>query len=126
MNRLFDPEQEALQLWAPTVDVVEHAHALVVHAELPGMQPDDIRIQVEGDTLILKGHRAFHKEEKDTRFVRIERSYGAFQRTFTLGVPVKVDEVTATYTQGVLEITLPKAEAAKPKAIPVTMLDEAA
>ncbi len=82
-------EPASARTWAPNVDIVENEQALVLHAELPGMNPDDIAIQIEGDTLTIKGERKFAHEEKRKQYVRIERAYGAFQRSFTLGIPVK-------------------------------------
>ena len=113
-------EPFATSLWAPAVDIEEQPNALIVHVELPGLKPEDIHIEVEGDLLTLRGERKFEKEEQDKQYVRVERAYGAFQRTFTLNTPVKRDEVSAGYQDGMLEITLPKAEEVQPKEIPIT------
>jgi len=126
VNRLFEQsltasgrEPASMRTWAPTVDIAETADAMVIFADLSGVNADDISIQMEGDTLTIRGERRAQKDDSDKRFVRIERSYGAFQRSFTLGVPIKQDEVTARYRDGILEVTLPKAEEVKPKQIPV-------
>ena len=112
-------EPASTRTWAPNVDIVETEHALILHAELPGMKPEEIAIQMEGDTLTIKGERKFEHEEKRKQFVRIERAYGTFQRSFTLGIPVKSQDIHAMYRNGVLEITLPKAEEVKPKQIQI-------
>lgn len=126
VNRLFEQsltragrEPVSTRTWAPMVDIEETADALVLHAELPGIKPEDIAIQIEGDTLTLRGERKFEQESADRQYIRVERSYGAFQRTFTLGVPIKQDEVKASYRDGVLEVVLPKSEEVKPKQIKI-------
>jgi len=126
VNRLFEQnltrngrEPVAMRTWAPLVDIEETADELVLHAELPGITPDSIDIQIEGDTLTIRGERKLEQETKDRQFVRIERAYGAFMRTFTLGVPVKQGEVKANYRDGILDIRLPKAEEIKPKQIQI-------
>lgn len=131
VNRLFEQsltrsgnEPASMRTWAPSVDIVETENELVVHAELPGIKPEDIQIQVEGDTLTLRGERKFEKEEKGKQYVRVERAYGSFQRSFTLNVPVKQDKVSANYRDGVLEINIPKAEEVKPKQIKVNIARE--
>jgi len=126
VNRLFEQsltrtgrEPAAMRTWAPSVDIVETENELVIHAELAGMKPEDIDIQLEGDTLTIKGERKFAREEKSKQYVRVERAYGVFQRSFTLGVPVKQQEIKAAYHDGILEVTLPKAEEVKPKQIQI-------
>jgi len=126
VNRLFEQsltasgrEPASMRTWAPAVDIAETADAMMIFADLSGVNADEIGIQMEGDTLTIRGERRAQKDDSGKRFVRIERSYGAFQRSFTLGVPIKQDEVTARYRDGILEITLPKAEEVKPKQIPV-------
>ncbi|MHB0937830.1 MAG: Hsp20/alpha crystallin family protein [Armatimonadota bacterium] len=126
VNRLFEQsltrngrEPVSTRTWAPLVDIEETADALVLHVELPGVTPEEIAIQIEGDTLTIRGERKFAQEAKDRQYVRIERAYGAFMRTFTLGVPVKQADVKASYREGVLEIVLPKAEEVKPKQIQI-------
>lgn len=126
VNRLFEQnisrftnEPASMEMWAPRVDILESEEALTLRAELPGISPEDLDIQITGDTLTLKGERKAQRTEKGQQFIRVERTYGAFQRSFSLGVPVKQQEVKAQYRDGILDITLPKAEEARPKQIKV-------
>lgn len=105
--------------WVPAVDIAETEDALHVKAELPGLKQEDVDIHVQGDTLTIKGERKYEHEEKKKNYLRKETTYGSFQRAFSLGVPVKTDAVTATYKNGVLEITLPKVEEVKPKQVKI-------
>lgn len=107
------------RVWAPAVDIAENENEIVLRAELPGMKQEDIDIELTGDTLTLRGERKFENEERKDNFVRVERSYGRFQRSFTLGVPVQSDQVKATYKDGVLEVHLPKSEETKPRKVQV-------
>jgi len=122
INKLFNEqsrgETASTRAWAPVVDIMETESDLVVRAELPGLKQEDIDIEVTSESLTLRGERKFDETAKD-QYLRIERPYGAFQRSFTIGVPVQPDKVKATYTQGVLEVTIPKAEEAKPKKIQI-------
>jgi HSP20 family protein len=131
MNRIFDglnntPDgrtnslMQGGRMWSPSVDVAENAQEIVVHAELPGMKQDDIDIELTGDTLTLRGERKFENEERKENFVRIERSYGRFQRSFTIATPIQHDKVTASYRDGILEIHLPKSEEQRPRKVQVT------
>jgi HSP20 family protein len=107
--------------WAPVVDVIEDDDNIVVRAELAGMKKEDIDIELTGDTLTIKGERKFENEDKKDNFVRVERVYGKFQRSFTIGVPIKSEEVKAGYKDGVLEISIPKSEEIKPKKVEVAV-----
>ena len=107
------------RVWSPAVDVAETQNEIVLRAELPGMKQEDIDIELTGDTLTLRGERKFENEERKENFVRVERSYGRFQRSFTLGVPVQFDAVSASYREGVLEVHLPKSEETKPRKVQV-------
>ncbi|MBC7806270.1 MAG: Hsp20/alpha crystallin family protein [Akkermansiaceae bacterium] len=132
MNRLFEgviaPTNErgtgqmtqATRLWSPAVDVAETQTEIVLRAELPGLKPEDVDIELTGDTLTLRGERKFENEDRRDSFVRVERSYGRFQRSFTLAVPVNADAVIASYKDGLLEIHLPKSQANKPRKVQVT------
>jgi HSP20 family protein len=113
-------ETGAVQTWAPRCDVKETDSELIFSADLPGMSLDDISVELHGDTLTIKGERKQEQEEKTDNMHRVERVYGAFYRAFTLGVPVKADEVKASYKDGVLTVSVPKAEDAKPKRIAIT------
>ena len=113
-------ENVSSRVWSPLVDVYEDGDAIIIRADLPGVSQEDIDIEMNGDTLTIKGDRKFDDEEHRDRYVRLERQYGAFQRSFTIGVPVDVNEVKAAYRNGILELTLPKAEASKPKKVLVS------
>ena len=106
--------------WNPVVDVAETEEAITLHVELPGMKQEEIDIELTGDTLTIGGERKRVREEQKDNFVRVERSYGRFQRSFTLATPIQSDKVSAAYHDGVLEITLPKSEETKPRKIAVT------
>jgi HSP20 family protein len=134
VNRLFEgyngtPERSANaaspmqsgRMWSPAVDVAENQNEIVLRAEIPGMKQDEIDIELTGDTLTLRGERKFENEERAENFVRVERSYGRFQRSFTLGIPIQHDKVSASYKDGVLEIHLPKSEETKPRKVTVTV-----
>lgn len=121
LNLLTTGSQQFLNGWLPAIDLYEENDHFILKAELPGMRKEDIEISMHGDVLTLAGER-----KEDERFVkaqvyRAERSLGRFQRTFTLPVPVAVDKVQASYKDGVLTVTLPKAEEAKPKQINVNV-----
>jgi HSP20 family protein len=107
--------------WAPPVDIYEDGDSLVLKAELPGVNPDDMDIRVENNTLYLKGERKFEKEVKEQNYHRVERSYGTFMRTFSLPNSIDADKVGANYKDGVLVLTMPKKEEAKPKTIKVSV-----
>ena len=105
--------------FVPPVDVYEDEHNLMLKLEIPGINEEDLDVQVENNTLTVKGERKFEKEEKEENFHRIERRYGSFQRTFRLPNTVNTDSVEADYDKGVLKITLGKRAEAKPKQIKV-------
>jgi len=93
----------------------------VLKAELPGINPDEVEIRVEDNTLYLKGERKFEKEVKEQNYHRVERSYGTFTRSFSLPNSVDPDKVAANYKDGVLTLTMPKKEEAKPKTIKINV-----
>ncbi len=105
--------------WIPAVDVSETKDAIVVKAEIPGMDPKDIDLSFSGDTLIIKGEKKQESEEKEENYHRIETRYGAFARAIRIPVQVDVNKIEASYDKGVLKIVLPKKEEAKPKQIEV-------
>ncbi len=109
----------SIRQWVPSVDVSETAQEVVVQAELPGVDPKEIDISVQGNVLTLKGERKQEKEEQGANYHRIERAFGAFSRSLQLPAEVDVDKVNAVYKNGVLRITLPKTEAAAAKKIEV-------
>ena len=125
MDRLFEnflsPSSLHLE-WgglSPAVDVEETPDAYVFRADLPGVVSKDVKVTVHGDTLTLRGERRREEKKSDGTLHRVERSYGEFERSFTLGAPVKADQVKASYRDGVLEIHVPKADEAKPREIDV-------
>jgi HSP20 family protein len=118
VNRLLT-EPAAGRPWAPSVDVFEKDDELVLKADLPGVEMKDVDIQLENGTLSLKGQREFRNESKDGGFHRIERHYGSFVRYFSLPDTVDGEAVRADYKNGVLTVTLPKKEIAKPRQIKV-------
>lgn len=101
------------------LDVSETEDEFVVRASVPGMKPDDVQITVRGDTLTIRGESKAEEEKKGSHWHLRERRYGAFQRSVTLGTPVESDKARARYEHGVLTLTLPKAEQAKPRQIKV-------
>ena len=106
-------------VWNPSVDVTEDKDSVVVKAEMPGLNKDDIKISVQDSILTLKGEKKQEKEEKEIDYHRIERSYGSFCRSFQLPTTVRADKIKANYKDGVLSIILPKTEEVKPKEIPI-------
>jgi HSP20 family protein len=104
---------------APAVDIIERENDFLVRIELPGVAKDDVKITVLSDVLTVKGEKKLEKEKKGETFHRMERSYGIFQRSFTLPSSVKAERIEATHENGVLHIVLPKLEEAKPKEIEV-------
>ena len=130
MNRLFDesvrnvkPGDEALSsaIWSPAVDIYETDDEVVVKAELPEVNQKDIDIQIENNTLILRGERKFNKETKKENFHRIERAYGTFSRSFTLPGTIDQEKISADYKDGILKISMPKREGTRPKQIKVAI-----
>jgi HSP20 family protein len=128
MNRLFgevfgraatDEGSWYAGAWTPPVDIFETEEALVLKAELPGFTKDDISIELKENALTLRGERKHTMEAKEENYHRRERTYGAFQRSFMLPTTVDQNNVQATYKDGVLELRLPKVEAAKPKRIAI-------
>ncbi len=105
--------------WIPAVDIVENPNELVVTADLPGIKKENVDVQIEDGTLTLTGSRNFEHEDRKEGFHRMERSYGSFRRAFTLPDSVDPEKVAAAFEDGVLTITLPKKELAKPRSIKV-------
>jgi HSP20 family protein len=126
MNRLFgnvylrDEDTGLRGTWVPAVDIFEtDGHDLVVRAELPGIDREDIDVTVENSTLVLKGEKKFNAEVKEDQYRRIERTYGTFHRSFTLPNTVDTSKVSADFRNGVLTVKLPFREEAKPRTINV-------
>jgi HSP20 family protein len=134
MNRLFDESYRGTNRgandadewalggsWAPAVDIYEQDGNLVMKAELPGVDPKSVDIRLENNTLTLQGERKLDKEVKQDSYHRVERSYGAFSRSFTLPSVVDQGSIKAEYKDGVLKLTLPKREEAKPRQIQINV-----
>ena len=117
--RVQPDEEFALMEWLPAVDIEENNREYVVKAELPGMKKEEVKLKVEGGTLAISGERKAEKEDKDKKYHRLERSYGAFQRSFTLPECTLPEKMSAEFKDGVLLVHLPKDEKAKPRAIDV-------
>jgi HSP20 family protein len=120
VNRILSHENQ-VRPWNPAVDILETENELIFKVDGAGMNLKDINIQLENGALTLKGERKFEKDEKVKGYHRIERSYGTFARSFTLPDTVNPEGVHADYAQGVLTITLPKQERAKPRPIKVNV-----
>lgn len=122
-ERFADPIWEPFDMtagdWAPKLDVSETKDAMVVTADMPGIDPKEIEIALTGDLLTLKGEKEKETGEKEERVHRVERTYGAFLRSVRLPMAVDGSKVTATFKNGVLVVTLPKTPAAKGTMIPV-------
>lgn len=133
MNKLFDESFRGMSrtgseddwalggTWAPAVDIYEQGSDIVLKAELPGVDPKSVDVRLENNTLTLCGERKFDDEIQRENYHRIERSYGAFSRSFTLPSTVDQNNIKADYRDGVLRVTLPKREEAKPKQISINV-----
>ena len=131
INRLFEEglvrlrpwTSEAIEdaAWSPAVDIVETENDIVLRADLPGVDPKDVDIQVENGTLTLKGERKFESDVKEDDYRRVERVYGSFLRSFALPPTVDAEKVEAEYRNGVLELKLPKRPEAKARQIKVAV-----
>jgi len=127
INRLFNDtfertgEESNLTAWAPAVDIYETEQELVVKADLPDVDPKDLDIRVENNILTIRGERKFEKKVNEENYLRVERSYGSFARSFTLANTVNSEAIKAEYHNGVLTLNIPKREEAKPKQIKVNV-----
>lgn len=119
MEDLFESAPIANVPWAPVVDVKENEKELTFVVELPGLAREDVDVEVVGDMLTISGRRELEAEERREEFVRVERSYGAFQRSFMLDVPVNPDEAKAQFENGVLTVSVPKVEAVAPRKVAI-------
>ncbi len=123
IDQLFEESLRGRELaaatWTPAVDIYETDDAIVLEAELPGMNEKDIEIKVEDNVLTIRGERKFEEERKEENYYRMERFYGAFQRSFTLPPNIKTDKIKAEYKKGILKVIMPKKEQAKPKQIKI-------
>src|SRR5580704_2201850 len=127
VNRLFgnvlehSGEESNLTSWAPAVDIYETEHELVVKADLPEVDPKELDIRVENNLLTIRGERKFEKKVSEDHYLRIERAYGSFSRSFSLANTVDAEAIKADYQNGVLTLTIPKREEAKLKQIKVNV-----
>ena len=129
MNRLFDQwarparyraEGENLD-WMPVVDILEANGHVEIRAEMPGLSEQDVQVSVTDDVLTLKGEKTQESEENDQKYHRVERSYGRFQRSFTLPANLNPEAIKAKFTNGVLTVSIPKAEEVQPKEIQISV-----
>jgi HSP20 family protein len=114
-------EESNLTTWAPSVDIFETEHELVVKADLPDVKPEELDIRVENNILTIRGERKFEKKVNESNYLRVERSYGSFSRSFSLANTVNSEAIKADYQNGVLTLNIPKREEAKPKQIKVSV-----
>jgi HSP20 family protein len=114
-------EESSLTTWAPAVDIFETEHELVVKADLPDVKPEELDVRVENNILTIRGERKFEKKVNESNYLRVERSYGAFSRSFSLANTVNSEAIKAAYKDGVLSLSIPKREEAKPKLIKVSV-----
>lgn len=128
IDRLFDSPlsdlartSQLLSGWTPALDVFEEKDHFTVKAELPGMKKEDIDVSLHDGSLSISGERKSETKHEDAEVYRAERFFGRFQRTVTLPAPVAADKVKAQYKDGILTVTLPKTEEAKPKQIDVSV-----
>ncbi len=128
MNRFFEDsffrpftDDSSIATWAPAVDIYEDGNNLVVKADLPDVNEKELDLRVENNTLTLRGERKFEKKVEEENYLRIERRYGSFSRSFSLPNTVNTEGIKAEYKNGVLTVTLPKREEAKPKQIKVAV-----
>ena len=128
INRVFDDffspalsggENVSMWDWHPVVDIYDNDDTIVIKAELPGVDKKDIKVDVNGRILTLKGERSTDNEVKEDDYYRRERSFGKFERSFTLSADVDPDKIKADFKDGVLKLSIPKPEAHKPKQISV-------
>ena len=126
VNRLFEgaaaqssSSESGLTTWAPAVDIYENGNELVVKADIPEIDKRDLDIRVENNLLTIRGERKFEKNISEENYLRVERAYGSFSRSFTLPNTVNTEGISAQYENGVLTLHLPKREEAKPKQIQV-------
>src|SRR5216117_547536 len=127
INRVFGDgvgrtgEESNLPPWAPAADIYETEHELVVKADLPDVNPQDLDIRVENNILTIRGERKFENKVNEENYLRVERSYGSFSRSFQLANSVNSEAIKADYQNGVLTLSIPKREEAKPKQIKVNV-----
>lgn len=126
-NRLFegnlshDRDQSVLTAWAPSVDIYETENELVIKADLPEVSEKDIDVRVENNMLTIRGERKLEQKVKEENYLRMERSYGSFTRSFSLPNTVNTEAIQANYRDGALTVTLPKRAESKPKQVKINI-----
>ena len=118
-SRMSAEDTAAIADWSPVSDVIESKDEIVIKTELPGIDEKNVDVEIESGVLTIKGERNAEKETEEKGFRRVERSYGSFLRTFALPPSVEPEKVSASFTNGLLEVHLPKKEGAKPRSIKV-------
>ena len=127
VNRLFDTaftrpgDDSTLTTWAPAVDIYENENELVLKADLPEVSEKDLDVRIENNMLTLRGERKFEREVKEENYLRVERAYGSFSRSFSLPNAVDAEKIKAEYRNGVLTVTMPKRAESKPKQVKVSV-----
>lgn len=128
INRLFEDsltkihfrdEELSFGAWSPPADMYETGKKIVVKMELPGMEATDFNVSVHSQNLVVKGERRFKKEVKQEKFHRVERVYGSFQRIFPLPDGADTTNIDAKFSNGVLEVSIPKTEKARTKQLKI-------
>jgi HSP20 family protein len=125
INRLFEEtsrgekEELARTVWSPSVDIYEEPEAIMIEADLPGLNKENVSVNLENNVLTIQGERKLEHEEKRENYHRVERAYGSFTRSFTIPSNIQAEKIEAEFKDGVLRIRLPKREEAKPKQIEV-------
>lgn len=127
VNRLFEGkfsnngDNSTLTAWAPSVDVYETENELVIKADLPEVPQKDLDVRIENNMLTIRGERKFEQSVKEESYLRMERSYGSFSRSFSLPNTVDAQAIKAQYAEGVLTVTLPKRAESKPKQVKINI-----
>jgi HSP20 family protein len=128
INRLFEgalskgrSQQSDLATWAPAVDIFEAQNELVAKVDLPGVDEKDIDLRLENNTLTIRGERKFEKSVNEDNYLRVERAYGSFTRTFSLPNTINPEGINANYNNGVLTVHMPKREESKPKQVKINV-----
>ena len=127
VNRLFETnfprrsDQSALTTWAPAVDIYETENELVLKADIPDVNEKDLDVRIENNMLTIQGERKFEQKVKEDNYLRVERTYGAFSRSFSLPNTVNTEAIQADYQNGVLTVELPKRAESKPKQVKVNV-----
>lgn len=129
MNRVFDqafrnqgrPDDSSVAAWAPAVDIYETENELVLKADIPDLNEKDLDVQVENNMLTIRGERKFEQQVKEESYLRVERTYGSFMRSFALPNTINTENIRADYKNGVLTVTLPKRAESRPKQVKISV-----